>query len=96
MRGTYLCKKGQKIGPLSTPKKGKDIGHKQATVKMITTRQNTNEILEEAPSNLGYLSGNLEINEEDKSREVLSSEETITLVSDGGRKDKGGFGWVAA
>lgn len=53
-------------------------------------------ILVEAPSSLGYLLENLKIEEEDRLSEVMSSEEMITLVSDGGLKEEDRFGWVAS
>ena len=39
---------------------------------------------------------NLHIEDEERLNKIMVSTETITLVSDGGLKTYGGFGWVAA
>lgn len=48
------------------------------------------------PRSLKCLLQNLEVEEEGRIQEVMTSDEMVTIVSDGGLKAESGFGWVAA
>lgn len=48
------------------------------------------------PKQLKYMIRNLEIEDEDILKEAISEEEIITVVSDDGLKQVGGFEWVVA
>lgn len=50
----------------------------------------------ENPTNLGYLSRNLQNEDDEKCTQIMTSDETITVVKDCGLKYHGGFEWVAA
>jgi ribonuclease HI len=68
----------------------------KAKIKNRRERQITEDIKIENPKSLEYLTKNLDIEEEERFAEIMTSEEIVTIVSDGGLKTDGGFGWVAA
>lgn len=55
----------------------------------------TEEFRIRCPQQLKYLIQNLEIEDEELLTEAVSGIEPITVVSDGGIKQGGGFGWIA-
>lgn len=82
--------------PYQAPKKGGIKAMEKGTVNALKKRHVTDEICIANPKRLDYLLDFLEIDDKDGFREVKTSAQTIALVSDGGLKDEGGFGWVAA
>jgi hypothetical protein len=60
------------------------------------TTQITEKIEVICPEEMKYLLSNLEIEEEEVFHQAVASGETITIVSDGGLKAAGGYGWVMA
>lgn len=69
---------------------------KKAIVKNKRERYITNKLKIENPKSLKYLTKSLDIKEEeDQFVKVMTHNEVVTIVSDGGLKTEGGFGWVA-
>ena len=54
----------------------------------------TEDIKIEIAKNQRYLTNNIQIKDEEIFNRAVTSDCEITLVSDGGLRNKGGFGWV--
>ena len=82
--------------PTSKPIERKIEIAENAIEKDQRYKQITNAIKIRNPRSLDNLTRNLHIEDEERLNEIMASDETITLVSDGGLKTYEGFGWVAA
>ena len=56
----------------------------------------TKDIKIEIAKNLRYLTNNIQIEDVEIFNRAVTSDCKITLASDGGLRNKGGFGWVAS
>ena len=89
-------KRSSKCVPTSCPKQRKVEIIKCALKAAVQYKRTTNQIQTKNPRSLKYIMRDLQISDNDRLNQVMTSDETITVVSNGGLKNYGGFGWVAA
>lgn len=82
--------------PTEPPEGNKIEIYSKAKVKEEERIQITDEISIQYPNQLRYMIQNLEIEDENTLNNAIPGQEIITVISDGGLKLAGDFGWVVA
>lgn len=88
--------KPKKRSPTRAPQRGRIEIIEIAVKRKPQTQQITDDLKVANPQSLGYLIKNLQIEEEDRLLEMMTSNESVTIVSNRGLKAQGGFCCMAA